>query len=202
MGSPLPFEKSRECCNGTASPTNILYQILNWEEQQKTHTVHQRLPLLPQLPKTGCPCEVNKRVVLKTPNITCIKASEVLLKTIAFVRNLPSFFQLPPEDQLLLMKHSWAPLFILGLAQERVDFELEELLAPSLLKSILLNQSVVDRVKRESSPLGFSLVEVQKIKHSLGKFWEAAISAKEYAYLKGIVLFHPGKSLPNRCCSH
>ncbi|XP_020654258.3 nuclear receptor subfamily 0 group B member 2 [Pogona vitticeps] len=191
MDASVPFENSGKCCNDMVSSSNILYQILNCEEQQKTRMVHQHFLLPPLLPKIHCPCEVNRRVILKTPNITCTRASEVLLKTIMFIRNLPSFFQLPPEDQLLLMTHSWVPLFILGLAQDQVDFELEELSTPSLLKMILLNQYVTDHVKLESSPLGFSFVEVQKIKNFLGKVWKADISAREYAYLKGIVLFHP-----------
>nr|XP_034966485.1 nuclear receptor subfamily 0 group B member 2-like [Zootoca vivipara] len=193
MAARGPFEIGGKCCSGSVYPQSILYQILNNEERWKTegHPQHSPLPFL--FPNIGCPCEVNRRVILKMPGVTCNRASEVLLKTITFIRKLPSFFQLPLEDQILLIRQGWAPLFLLGLAQERVDFELLETSVPSLLKAVLLNQSPAGEyhLKPENSPLGASLAEVQKIKDFLGKFWNADICAKEYAYLKGIVLFNP-----------
>ncbi|NXC23976.1 NR0B2 protein, partial [Campylorhamphus procurvoides] len=141
-----------------------------------------------------------RRVVLKTPEATCRRASEVLLKTSAFIRNLPSFYYMPLDDQLVLIEQNWAPLFVLGMAQEGVDFELREISAPSLLKEILLNQSLTASNEPGSSSSGASLAEVQKMKNLLWKFWDLDISAKEYAYLKGIILFNSGccilKSLP------
>ncbi|NWS75991.1 NR0B2 protein, partial [Crotophaga sulcirostris] len=133
-----------------------------------------------------------RRVVLKTPEGTCRKASEVLLKTLTFIRNLPSFYHVPWEDQLVLIQQNWAPLFVLGMAQEGVDFDLTEISAPSLLKKILLNQSLTASNEPGSLSPGASLAEVQKMKNLLSKFWDLDISAKEYAYLKGIILFNPG----------
>uniref|UniRef100_A0A8C8SN92 NR LBD domain-containing protein n=1 Tax=Pelusios castaneus TaxID=367368 RepID=A0A8C8SN92_9SAUR len=147
----------------------------------------------PQISSAGCPCESNRKVVLKTPEVTCMRASEVLLKTVTFIRNLPSFYHLPQEDQVLLVQQCWAPLFVLGLAQEWVSFELKEISVPSLLKKILLNQSLTDSDKMDNSSFGASLAEVQKMKNFLEKFWNLDICSKEYAYLKGIILFNPGK---------
>ncbi|NXE51975.1 NR0B2 protein, partial [Casuarius casuarius] len=134
-----------------------------------------------------------RRVVLKTPEITCRRASEVLLKTSTFIRNLPSFYHMPWEDQVALIQQNWAPLFVLGLAQEGVDFELREISAPSLLKKILLNQSSTASDELGSSSLGASLAEGQKLKNLLWKLWDLDVSAKEYAYLKGIILFNSGQ---------
>ncbi|KAJ6665831.1 hypothetical protein lerEdw1_001303 [Lerista edwardsae] len=50
----------------------------------------------------------------------------------------------------------------------------------------------MDNAALKHFPRGASGTEVQKIKNFLGKFWNADICAKEYAYLKGIVLFNPG----------
>ncbi|NWR90504.1 NR0B2 protein, partial [Furnarius figulus] len=136
-----------------------------------------------------------RRVVLKTPEATCKRASEVLLKTSAFIRNLPSFHHMPLDDQLVLIQQNWAPLFVLGMAQEGVDFELREISAPSLLKKILLNQSLTASNELGSSSPGVALAEVQKMKNLLWKFWDLDISAKEYACLKGIILFNSG------CCT-
>lgn len=118
----------------------------------------------------------------------------MLLKTLTFIRNLPSFYHVPWEDQLVLLQQNWAPLFVLGMAQQGVDFDLREISAPSLLKKILLNQSLTDCNELGSSSLGASLAEVEKMKNLLWKFWDLDISAKEYAYLKGIILFDSGKS--------
>ncbi|NXA29193.1 NR0B2 protein, partial [Ibidorhyncha struthersii] len=133
-----------------------------------------------------------RRVVLKTPEATCRRASEVLLKTLTFIRNLPSFYHVPLEDQLVLIQQNWAPLFVLGMAQEGVDFDLREISAPSLLKKILLNQSLTAGNELGVSLPGTSLAEVEKMKNLLWKFWDLDLSAKEYAYLKGIILFNSG----------
>ncbi|NXO93006.1 NR0B2 protein, partial [Certhia brachydactyla] len=131
-----------------------------------------------------------RKVVLRTPEVTCRRASEVLLKTSTFIRNLPSFHHMPWEDQFVLIQQNWAPLFVLGMAQEGVDFDLTEIPATSLLKKILLNQSSTAMNELGSSSTGAALAEVQKMKNLLWKFWDLDISAKEYAYLKGIILFN------------
>ncbi|XP_042299272.1 nuclear receptor subfamily 0 group B member 2-like [Sceloporus undulatus] len=187
-----PFEKSGKYCSNSPSPTSILYGILNSEEQRRNQWTHHDFSLLPLFPSVRCPCRENRRVVLKTPDLICVRASEVLLKTVTFIRNLPTFFQLPPEDQILLTEQCWAPLFILGLAQEQIDFELEETSVPSLLKMILLNQTLTDNQQLQNYLFGASLMEVQKLKNFLRKLWDSDVCAKEYAYLKGIVLFNPG----------
>nr|XP_006132028.2 nuclear receptor subfamily 0 group B member 2-like [Pelodiscus sinensis] len=53
-----------------------------------------------------------------------------------------------------------------------------------------INFEALDTEKGENSP-GASLAEVQKMKNSLEMFWNLDICAKEYAYLKGIILFNP-----------
>ncbi|NXS21490.1 NR0B2 protein, partial [Mystacornis crossleyi] len=145
-----------------------------------------------------------RRVVLKTPEATCRRASEVLLKTSTLrrtstIRNLPSFCHMPWEDQFVLVQQNWAPLFVLGMAQEEVDFGLKEIPAISLLKKILFHQSLTAMNELGSSSAGASLEEVQKMKNLFWKFWDLEISVKEYAYLKGIILFNSGKCRVLKC---
>ncbi|XP_067388769.1 nuclear receptor subfamily 0 group B member 2-like [Emydura macquarii macquarii] len=191
MASQASPEKSGKCQCETSHPQSILYQILNKEDQDETKWHHQYYHSCCSLSSAGCPCEGNRKVVLRTPEVTCMRASEVLVKTVTFIRNLPSFYHLPQEDQVLLVQQCWTPLFVLGLAQEWVNFELKEISVPSLLKKILLNQTLTDSDKVENSSFGASLAEVQKMKNFLEKFWNLDICAKEYAYLKGIILFNP-----------
>ncbi|KAJ1151054.1 hypothetical protein NDU88_003841 [Pleurodeles waltl] len=184
-----------KCQCKAATPDSILLGILSAEQRSegrwrppslRYHQQQQRSP------REACPCLENRQVVLSTPELTSKRASEVLLKTAAFIQNLPSFNQLPPGDQRLLVQGCWAPLFVLGLAQEKVDFDTTDISAPSLLKQILLNQSDTEDEMRRIAPLGAPFAEVQRMKSFMGKVWSLDICAKEYAYLKGIVLFNPG----------
>ncbi|XP_007903240.1 nuclear receptor subfamily 0 group B member 1 [Callorhinchus milii] len=178
-----------KCHCGQRPHTGILYSILNQDHQGESNRCHS-LHYQP-ISALGCSCEVRRKVVLRTPERTCRLSSEVLLKTLNFIKNLPSFCQLPEGDQVLLVQNSWAPLFVLGLAQEGVDFEVTEANVPSLLRRILLNQKVVDGQIQETAMNAPSLAEVQRVKMFLAKFWSMDISTKEYAYLKGITLFNP-----------
>ncbi|KAM4771734.1 nuclear receptor subfamily 0 group B member 2-like [Rhinophrynus dorsalis] len=185
-------ERFGKCqCNHKDPGNSILFRMLNTENKSETYSPpdnHRHICASTR----GCPCDGNRRVCLKDPELTCKKASEVLLKTVAFIRNVPSFYQLPQEDQILLVNRCWAPLFVMGLAQERVDFEIQELSVPSLLKKILLNQSGNIGDGTLKSEVGVPSVDVQRIQMILSKFWSLDICTKEYAYLKGMVLFNPG----------
>lgn len=135
-----------------------------------------------------CNCELRRTVCLKRPADICKEASAVLVKTIHFMKNLPAFNQLPARDQLSLLKSCWAPLFILGLAQEHVDFEVMNTPADSMLKKILLNRQESIQMEREQP----TMAGVSKLKACLKKFWSLDLSPKEYAYLKGTTMFNPG----------
>ncbi|XP_061772104.1 nuclear receptor subfamily 0 group B member 2a [Nerophis ophidion] len=134
-----------------------------------------------------CNCELRRTVCLKMPSQICKEASAVLVKTVHFMKNLPAFSQLPPNDQFLLLKSCWAPLFILGLAQERVDFEVMDVPSDSMLKRILLQREGDPELEREQP----TMAGVSKLKSCLKKFWSLDLSPKEYAYLKGTTIFNP-----------
>ncbi|XP_043927699.1 nuclear receptor subfamily 0 group B member 1 [Protopterus annectens] len=172
--------------------SSILYSILKNDNQKELH-VHEGII------HQGCSCGSKKKVVLKCPQVTCKTAFGVLVKTLKFIKNVPCFQELPVEDQLLLVRSCWAPLLVLGLAQDRVDFEVIETSEPSMLQMILTNS----QEKLEEQHLGNhqppSSVEIQSIKSFLTKCWNMDISTKEYAYLKGTILFKP--DLPGLHCS-
>ncbi|KAK5604830.1 hypothetical protein CRENBAI_008916 [Crenichthys baileyi] len=134
-----------------------------------------------------CNCEVRRMVCLIRSSEVCKEASVVLVKTVHFMRNLPAFNQLPPSDQYALLKSCWAPLFILGLAQEHVDFDVTDVPADSMLKRILLNRQESPEMEREQP----AMAGVSKLKCCLKKFWSLDLSPKEYAYLKGTTIFNP-----------
>nr|AFW97629.1 orphan nuclear receptor Dax-1 [Scatophagus argus] len=143
----------------------------------------------------ACSCgSMRRRGVLRSPQVTCKAASAVLVKTLRFVKNVPCFRELPEDDQLTLIRSGWAPLLVLGLAQDRVDFETAETVEPSMLQRILTG--LPDRQSEVLSgqsrgAVGVSVLDIEAIKAFLKKCWSVDISTKEYAYLKGAVLFNP-----------
>ncbi|KAG7220977.1 hypothetical protein INR49_010226, partial [Caranx melampygus] len=151
---------------------------------------------LQELRQQACSCgSTRRRGVLRSPQVTCKAASAVLVKTLRFVKNVPCFRELPEDDQLMLIRSGWAPLLVLGLAQDRVDFETTETVEPSMLQRILtgLPDRQSEAVSSQSSrgTAGVSVVDIEAIKAFLKKCWSVDISTKEYAYLKGAVLFNP-----------
>ncbi|XP_062842164.1 nuclear receptor subfamily 0 group B member 2a [Trichomycterus rosablanca] len=148
------------------------------------------VPTDPTRSPRRCHCTRGRSVRLKNRD-TSLVAAGVLVKTVRFVRSLPAFQQLPPEDQLALIQHSWAPLLVLGLAQERVSFEVEQEPAPSMLRKILLEQQQARERRREYGAEQPTLAGVQNLKSCLRKLWSLDLSPKEYAYLKGTMIFNP-----------
>ncbi|EFB26642.1 hypothetical protein PANDA_005271, partial [Ailuropoda melanoleuca] len=157
-------------------------------------------------------CGAQRPVALKNPQVVCEAASAGLLKTLRFVKHLPCFQVLPLDQQLVLVRNCWAPLLMLELAQDRLNFETVETSEPSLLQRILTTRRR-ETAGDEPPPLSPlqpplapppeaghlpSAAEVQAIKCFLVKCWSLGISTKEYAYLKGTVLFNP--DLPGLQC--
>ncbi|ELW47668.1 nuclear receptor subfamily 0 group B member 2 [Tupaia chinensis] len=179
MSSSLP----EVCpCQGALGRPAILYALLSPSARAR--------PSVPS-PRSRCLCRQHRPVRLCAPHRTCREALDVLAKTVAFLRNLPSFCQLMPQDQRRLLQGGWGPLFLLGLAQDTVTFEVAEAPVPSILKKILLEEPSGSRGRGlPDRPLP-SLAAVQRLQCCLESFWNLELSPKEYAYLKGTVLFNP-----------
>ncbi|CAI5781553.1 nuclear receptor subfamily 0 group B member 2 [Podarcis raffonei] len=174
------MEYERCSCHHEENQNAILYTLLsqNLSHHRGSHSPSQK----------RCLCQKRRTVCLQTPQATCQAASDVLVKTISFMKNLPSFQLLPWKDQLLLLDSCWAPLFLLGLVQEMVTFEVMETPAPSMLERILLDGPCKRQELQRAQP---TLASVQRLQCSLNSFWSLDLSPKEYAYLKGAILFNP-----------
>ncbi|KAJ8290189.1 hypothetical protein GJAV_G00009750 [Gymnothorax javanicus] len=178
------------CCSDLRGrqPSAILFNILSQSQ-------HLSLNDSPALTHSSCHCEMLRTVQLTAPGDTCPVVSAVLVKTVCFMKSLPSFKQLPARDQLSLLRGGWAPVFLLGLAQEGIDFQVTDTPAASMLKRILLEGQEPwgpgDRDRTEPEQARPTLAMVHKLKSCLQKFWNLDLTPKEYAYLKGAVLFNP-----------
>ncbi|MBN3279654.1 NR0B1 protein, partial [Polyodon spathula] len=171
-------------CSNDKKQSSILYNILKNDKPAQLHR-HQGTI------QRGCACGSMKKVALRFPQVTCKTASAVLVKTLKFMKNLPCFQELPVHDQLALVRSCWAPLLLLGLAQDRVDFETTETPKPSMLQRILTSGQDKPGDTHRQNDEQLSTTEIQGIKAFLEKCWALDISTKEYAYLKGAVLFNP-----------
>ncbi|KAG9261013.1 nuclear receptor subfamily 0 group B member 1-like [Astyanax mexicanus] len=185
---------SCHCGGERAHSSSILYSILKSDGQAAPHAPHA--PRNPRLAVSmhACACGAKKQVALRSPHSTCKAASAVLVKTLKFVKNVPCFRELPIDDQHALVRSSWAPLLVLGMAQDRIDFETAETPEPSLLQRILTSGQPAeprDSARPRAHAGHVALADVQAIKMFLSKCWSLDISTKEYAYLKGAILFNP-----------
>lgn len=176
-------EITHTACSGYRDqhPHTILYNILSGRESGYLNT-----KLNHNTAAHNCHCEQSRTVCLKDPKVTCQVASSVLVKTICFVRNLPSFSQLPSGDQSSLLRQCWVSLFVLGLAQEKIVFEVTDVPNTSILRQILLGPGPNE--KEADQP---TLAGVHKLRTCLHHLWNLDLSPKEYAYLKGALLFNP-----------
>ncbi|XP_062845928.1 nuclear receptor subfamily 0 group B member 1 [Trichomycterus rosablanca] len=186
-------------CGGERRHSSILYSLL---KKESAPCASARAPRGARVAVTGricsCACGAERPVTLRSPHATCTAASAVLAKTLRFVKSVPCFGQLPPADQRALVRSGWAPLLVLGMAQDGLHFETRESTEPSMLQRLLTGAH-----ERPSSPRlhagtdsdggggGVALVDAQAIKTFLSKCWDLDISTKEYAYLKGAILFNP-----------
>ncbi|XP_014803812.1 PREDICTED: nuclear receptor subfamily 0 group B member 1 [Calidris pugnax] len=206
-------ERCCRCCADGRRHSSILYNILRSQERAASPPGPGPRRGQGQASR-GCPCggSRRRRVALRSPQVACKAASAVLVKTLRFVQNVPCFQELPLDEQLLLVRSCWAPLLVLGLAQERVHLETVESAEPSMLQRILTTRRQGEQPPpRGPAPPGRphhgpaggphlpSAGEIQAIKGFLAKCWSLDISTKEYAYLKGTVLFNP--DLPGLQCT-
>ncbi|XP_041067670.1 nuclear receptor subfamily 0 group B member 1 [Carcharodon carcharias] len=183
-------------CKNDRGLSSILYKLLK-NDDPELPPEQQNPAATSRPPGQGCPCKSRRKMVLKCPHTSCAAASVVLAKTLTFVKNVPCFQALPWDDQLTLVRRCWAPLLVLGLAQDKVDFETMETSEPSILHTILTNgpPNIQEETGHQHLP---SAAEIQTIQRFLVKCWSLDISPKEYAYLKGILLFNP--ELPGLHC--
>ncbi|XP_035686413.1 nuclear receptor subfamily 0 group B member 2-like isoform X2 [Branchiostoma floridae] len=94
----------------------------------------------------GCCSHVSPTAVtLRNPSFAHQQACQVLLRTLTFVKNLPTFGDLCPHDRALLLTSGWSDLFTVGLAQSRVQFNTEP--------------AGGDRAQFNSEPTGYDRVQ-------------------------------------------
>lgn len=189
------------------SSNSILYSLLNQTDQGYSSNVestsgagspvsiHSDSAL--DTGGSNTPQPVDRRVTsrfvgLKNPQETCNVASKVLVKTVNFIKNLSSYKNLCENDQMLLFRDSWAELLIVGLAQENISYETVEyeltVLPTETADDASSSLHALPILQQQKAPRA---EEAAKLKSFIQRCWELNLSAAEYAYFMGTVLFDP-----------
>ncbi|KAL0962183.1 hypothetical protein UPYG_G00336780 [Umbra pygmaea] len=173
----------------------ILFDILNCTDSNKCKQIsngHVNQYKYNTIMSNQCNFEPCRVVYLEKPEGTCQVVSNILVKTIHFMKSLPSFRRLPVEDQLSLLKGCWVPLLSLGMAQGQTLFEVKDVpQEASILRRILLNCQGSWKKEDEGNRSLPTLSGVHKLRTCLNRLWALDLSPKEYAYLKRALLFNP-----------
>lgn len=119
---------------------------------------------------------------LGSPEMLHESAVRILFMTVKWVRNIPTFFDLPFRDQAILLEEGWSELFILSVAQWNLPVEMNTLLAAAGLNP--------ERDGTDKMMCGMG--DIKALKNIVERFRAANIDQTEYACLKAIVLFKPG----------
>lgn len=170
---------------------SILYSLLHRgaprrRTQLETAAAHRRL--------RSC-ASASELVTIRAPLLMFTAASQVLGKTLRFVKTVACFRALPPADQLLLLRHSWAQLLVVGLVQDSVRFDTVETPRPSLLHAILTHRrgDTAAGTEEPGVPVGVA----ERIQMFLGRCSRLRMSVKEFALVRGAILFTPGRNQPH-----
>ena len=111
--------------------------------------------------------------------------ARILYEAISWARNIPTFSQLPLDDQALLLEYSWSEIFLLNLAQLNVPLAMETMIKLTQQNKEFQN----DRSDIDKETLN-ELVHIQSV---VFKLKTLNMTSSEYSCVKAIVLFKPGK---------
>ncbi|CAH1253563.1 NR0B1 [Branchiostoma lanceolatum] len=119
-------------------------------------------------------------------------ASQVLIQTIDFMRKLPAFTYLPPNDQMLLLMRSWHEIVAIGVAQEKVPIDTVSVPAPPCEcctgAEMHWGGTPPPTLTMPGCILSSDLDDIQQF---VMKYQSLDLDCKEAAYLKAAVLFTP-----------
>lgn len=110
-------------------------------------------------------------------------AVQLLYMSVTWARNIPTFLDLPFRDQAILLEEGWSELFVLSSAQFSLPLDMGPLLSAAGLQ--------VDRAPTDKIVAG--MADIRLLQNIVTRFKRLQIDSTEYACLKAIVLFKPGK---------
>ena len=145
--------------------------------------------ITPVQPHTPVPVPVQQQpkqnIVIQTPSELYEVCARILYEAITWARNIPTFSQLPLDDQALLLEYSWSEIFLLNLAQLNVPLAMETM--------IKLTQQNKEYQNDKSDIDKETLNELVHIQSVVFKLKTLNMTSSEYSCVKAVILFKPGK---------
>ena len=120
-----------------------------------------------------------------SPGTVYESAVQLLYMSVTWARNIPTFLDLPFRDQAILLEEGWSELFVLSAAQFSLPVDMGPLLSAAGLQ--------VDKAPTDKIVAG--MADIRLLQNVVARFKRVQIDSTEYACLKAIVLFKPGKLL-------
>ena len=118
-----------------------------------------------------------------SPETLYESAVQLLYMSVTWARNIPTFLDLPFRDQAILLEEGWSELFVLSAAQFSLPVDMGPLLSAAGLQ--------VDKAPTDKIVAG--MADIRLLQNVVARFKRVQIDSTEYACLKAIVLFKPGK---------
>ena len=127
--------------------------------------------------------EAPPMVYQPSPESLYESAVQLLYMSVTWARNIPTFLDLPFRDQAILLEEGWSELFVLSAAQFSLPVDMGPLLSAAGLQ--------VDKAPTDKIVAG--MADIRLLQNVVARFKRVQIDSTEYACLKAIVLFKPGK---------
>lgn len=120
-------------------------------------------------------------------------ATRLLFLSVDWARSIPAFRSLERADQLALLQYTWSDVFLFGVAQCSNAIPLSALLT---FAATHLKCGQIEDTKPASVRKGASIFDkIMTVKDLVFSLERLQVDQLEYAYLKAVVMFNPGKSL-------
>lgn len=120
---------------------------------------------------------------------------QLLYESITWARNIPTFSYIPLEDQALLLENCWSEIFLLYLSQLSIPLEIDHMVK---LAREGFNSNKKDWCETDDDVSIDSYEGLVRIQSIIEKFKQLKLKPTEFACIKAIVLFKPGKKLEKR----
>ncbi|KAK7602673.1 hypothetical protein V9T40_006647 [Parthenolecanium corni] len=124
------------------------------------------------------PLPVPTLIPMSNPEAICESAASLVFLNIKITRSMPTFIQLPPEDQLILLRESWHEMFILGAAQWLPPFEVDPLITAFV------------EWNRGEKPENL-VDDAKNMVDAIRNFQRLQVDSHEYSCMRATVLFKP-----------
>lgn len=125
-------------------------------------------------------------------------STQILHMAVQWAKNLPSFASLPFRDQVILLEESWPELFLLYAMQCSLPFESAPLFSAAELTALTLSPPPQSHPALHYSGVGKPSQVSADVRHLHDTFYRyksMMIEAHEFACMKAIALFRPGKRI-------